>query len=167
MGEKKIRGKNKKIIIGLAILIVILGVIIKITIFPSTRGGGSVQQFEVVPLSEDERTKVAQVLISSDFMEDVPAKNPIALTFYDFQDGQQIFRDTFLIADGEFLSEGEPVIYLYLPSRYISEFDGDNLCEITTLARNNGELGFHSESNKAMLFIKYAGLLKYRDCFGF
>ena len=31
MGEKKIRGKNKKIIIGLAILIVILGVIIKIT----------------------------------------------------------------------------------------------------------------------------------------
>ena len=47
------------------------------------------------------------------------------------------------------------------------KFKGDNLCEVIQRANKNGDLGFESEYGKASLFIKYVGMLKLRDCFGF
>ncbi|MBU4117082.1 MAG: hypothetical protein KKG94_04995, partial [Nanoarchaeota archaeon] len=72
-----------------------------------------------------------------------------------------------LISDGQLLSNGKPEISLTLHSKYISELNENNLCEIVKKANNNRDLGFYSENSKAKLFIKYAGMLKHRDCFGF
>jgi len=55
----------------------------------------------------------------------------------------------------------------YLYTKYISELNGVNLCEIIKQANKNGDLGYHTEYNKAILLIKYSSLLKHRDCFGF
>lgn len=125
------------------------------------------QDVEVIPLSPEERQKVFQTVSSSEFIKDIPEKNPIALTFYDFENGQRRWRDGFLINKNGFLSEGEPVVYLTLHTKYISEINEGDLCKTIKKAKENGDLGFHSEYNKARLLIKYASMLKHRGCFGF
>ena len=127
----------------------------------------SSQSIQTVPLSSEEQQKVFQIISSSDFFQDVPKKNPIALTFFSFENNQRIWRDGFLIGGGQFLTQGEPTIYLMLHSKYISEFNGNNLCEVIQRANKNGDLAFHSEYGKVSLLIKCAGMLKHRDCFGF
>ena len=124
------------------------------------------QHIERIPLSSEEREKVTKTLLASEFIEDVPKNNPIALQFYTFQDGERIWKDGFLIGKNQLLSEGEPVVFLYLHSKYIQEINNENLCEIIKKANYNGDLGFYSEYNKAVLLIKYVNMLKHRACFG-
>ena len=125
------------------------------------------QPVKTVPLSAEERQKVTQTVLSTEFIHDIPEKDPVVLTFFSFENGQRVWRDGFLMGKGRFLSEGEPTIYLMLHSKYISEFNGNNLCEIIQRANKNGDLAFHSEYGKASLLIKYTSMLKHRQCFGF
>jgi len=124
-------------------------------------------QVEIVPLSQAQVEKIAQILLTSKFIEDVPKKNPVALQFYDFQNGKRVWRNSFLIGENQLLSEGQPSVYLFLDSKYISEMNSENLCEVIKRANKNGDLGFHSKYSKASLLIKYSGMLKHRGCLGF
>jgi len=170
--------KKKKIIIGISIAILILVGTIIIYQFASTgkiignevsSAGktGTSQPVATVPFSQEERQKIAQTVLSSEFIKDIPEKNPIALIFFSFENNQRIWRDGFLIGKNQFLTEGEPTIRLTLHSKYIAEFNNDNLCEIIQKANKNGDLGFESEYGEARLLLKYAGMLKHRKCFGF
>jgi len=156
---------KKRVFLIIAIIAIIL---VGIFLFnkPTPTGNG-IQNVEVIPLSPEEREKVFQTVSSSEFIKDIPEKNPIALTFYSFEDGQRIWREGFLINNNGFLSEGEPVVYLTLHTKYISEISEGKLCETIKKAKKNGDLGFHSEYNKARLLIKYTSMLKHRGCFGF
>lgn len=124
-------------------------------------------QVEIVPLSQVQVEKIASILLTSEFIKDVPKKNPIALQFYDFQNGERVWRSGFLIGENQLLSEGQPTVYLFLDSKYISEINGENLCEVIKKANKNGDLGFHSEYSKVSLAIKYSGMLKHKSCLGF
>ena len=171
--EKEDLRKNRIIL-----LVIIVGIILAIVIIFSTNSsktsgaattnqGGSVQEVKRLPLTVEEQQKVAQTILSTEFIKDVPENDPIALTFFSFEGGQRVWRDSFLIGRDQLLSEGTPSIHLTLHSKYIERFNGDNLCELVREANKNGDLGFETEHGKASLLIKYAGMLKHRDCFGF
>jgi len=159
--------KNKKrvnIILGIFLAIILIVAYNQL----STTGKSIItQQIEGVPLSQEQQQKVVTTLTSSKFIKDVPKKNPISLRFFDFQNGQRRWRDGFLIGKNQLLTQGKPTVYLTLDSKYISEFNQDNICEIIKKAKQNGDLGFHSKSNKASLLWKYKSMLKHRGCFGF
>ena len=156
---------EKRVFLVIAIIATIL---IGIFLFNKpTPTGTAIQNVEIVPLSQEEREKVFQTVSSSEFIKDIPEKNPIALTFYSFEGEQRIWRDGFLINNQGFLTEGEPTVYLSLHSKYISELNEGNLCGVIRKAKENGDLGFQSGYGKARLLIKYAGMLKHRGCFGF
>ena len=159
--------KRVKIIGGIQIIVIIFLLVFIFSKFSSTGKVVNNNQVEIVPLSPEEKQKVIQTILSSEFIKDVPKKDPIALVFFDFANGQKIWQDGFLIGQNQLLSQGEPSIYLTLHSKYIYELNNNNLCEIIKKANNNGDLGFESEYNKARLLIKYSGMLKHRDCFGF
>ena len=122
---------------------------------------------QITPLSPEQRTKVIQTITSSEFIEDVPEKFPIAIRFFKFENKQKIWQDGFLIGNNQLLSEGTPTIYLSLHSKYISELNNENLCEVIKKANENGDLGFNSEYSKASLLWKYKTMLPHRDCFEF
>ena len=150
--------KKRLILIGGLIFVTIIA--FSLLNKPST--GQSVQQIEVVPLSSEEKQIVQNVLASTGFIKDIPEKNPISIRFFSFENGQRVWHDGFLLG-----GENPPTIQLILHSKYISELNSNNLCEIIQRANKNGDLGFYSESNKASLLIKYAGMMKHRKCFGF
>jgi hypothetical protein len=160
--------KKKRLIFILAIVVVI-GILLFIKFNDISTTGKSVetQSVEIVPLNVGEQQKVFQTISTSEFFQDVPEKNPIALTFFSFENGQRVWRDGFLMSNGQFLTEGEPTVYLMLHSKYIAELNSGNLCEVIQRANKNGDLAFHSEYSTASLLVKYAGMLKYRNCFGF
>lgn len=133
----------------------------------STTGRSVSSQVKITPLSYEEKSKVIQTIISSEFIKDVPEKYPVALRFFDFEDGQKIWQDGFLIGHNQLLTSGEPEIYLALHSKYIAELNKDNLCEVIKKANENRDLGFYSDSNKASLLWKYKTMLSHRECFGF
>ncbi len=160
--------KNKKIII-VVIVVITLAVVLFFIIDKSSKKGETVttKDIKVVPLTLEEKQKVISTVLSSEFIKDIPENNPIALTFFSFENGERVWRDSFLIGRNQLLSEGNPAVHLSLPSKYISEFSEDNLCDIIKEANKNGDLGFYSEHSEVSLFIKYAGMLKHRECFGF
>ena len=157
---------------GLIIIAVVLTLIIAgITFFAVKNPTGNIsntgQPIRYVPLSQTEIDKVAQTITSSEFIKDVPEKNPVALIFYGFENGERVQQDAFLIGNNQLLNEGTPSVYLTLHSKYISELNGDNLCDVIKEANKNGDLGFQSNHNTASLLLRYVGMLKHRACFGF
>jgi hypothetical protein len=124
-------------------------------------------EIKQVPLSSEEAQKVANTILSSEFIKDVPEKNPVALVFFKFENGERVWQSGFLIGNNKLLTEGTPSVTLTLNSKYISELNGNNICDIIKEANKNGDLGFESSYGTASLLLKYAGMLKHRACFGF
>ena len=159
--------KKRWLVIGV-IFAIAIALIIFFTMKHSTgKIVNSGEPIRYVPLSQGEIDKVAQTIISSEFIKDVPEKNPIALIFFNFENGERVQQDGFLIGNNKLLTEGTPSIYLTLNSKYISKLNGNNLCDVIKEANKNGDLGFQSKYGTASLLLRYASMLKYRDCFGF
>lgn len=70
-----------------------------------------------------------------------------------------------MIGHNQLLTSGKPEVYLSLHSKYITELNENNLCEVIKKANENRDLGFNSDSNKASLLWKYKSMLAHRDCF--
>lgn len=166
MKKKKIKELKKEKIPALILVIVVLLAIIfiePISIGEAVQG----QPLRYVPLSQEEIQKVVSTVLSTEFIKDVPEKDPVALVFYSFEGNERVVRDGFLIGENQLLTEGEPSVYIWVHARYIPEFDGTNLCEIIQMANQNGDLALESPYGNAKLLLKYSSMLKYRDCFGF
>jgi len=164
----KINKKNKKWLIASSIVVLIVVALIVIPKLGNPGiGSGGGGQVEIVPLSQEQINVVAQAVLSSEFIEDLPKKGAIALQFYDFVNGQRVWQSGFLIGQDGFLSSGTPDLVLIMHSKYISSLDGTNLCEVVQAAQANNDMWVESQESNAKLFLKYAGMLKHRDCFGF
>jgi hypothetical protein len=165
--------KKKKIILIISIILVVFIALFLINRFYLTgkiigTGKGSQQiQVTISPLTSSEHMQVQRVIESSNFIKDMPKNGIISLRFFNFVEGNRVWQDEFLIGKSGVLSSGQPDFYIILHSKYISELNSQNLCDVTQRANKNGDLGFYSEHSTASLFLKYAGMLKYRKCFGF
>lgn len=159
--------KRTWVIIAITLTLIIAVVTFFVVKIPTGKVSNTGQPIRYVPLSQAEIDKVAQTIVSSEFIEDVPERNPVALIFYNFENGERVRNDAFLIGNNQLLTEGTPSVYLILHSKYISELNGNNICDVIKEAKKNGDLGFQSEYGTANLLLKYAGMLKYRSCFGF
>ncbi len=147
-----------------AVLIVVIAAII--ILGGSKPTGYATQQIETVPLSPQERQVVANAVLSSEFISDLPKKHPVAIFFYSFENGQRIWRDGFLVGPTGFLSEGEPEVYITIHSKYIPELESGSLCDVMGRAYKAGDVGFESQKSKASLLLKYAGMMKHKSCLG-
>jgi len=155
--------KNAIIIIAIILALLVAGFFF---FNKPNKTGTVIQNVEVVPLSQEERQAVVSIVSETELIKDLPKNDPVALIFFDFDTGEKRFRDGFLINNNGLISEGEPTVYVYLHSKYIQEFNQKGLCEIAAEAKKNGDLGYYSDRNRAILLIKYSGMLKYRDCLG-
>ncbi|PIN93511.1 hypothetical protein COU61_00830 [Candidatus Pacearchaeota archaeon CG10_big_fil_rev_8_21_14_0_10_35_13] len=155
-------------IIILAVLLVIVGYYI-LTKDPVRTQNNTGTQVEIVPLEKSQQALVQKVINTNEMLNDMPDSGSIVLRFYDFKNGERIWQDGFLLSK-KGLGEGEmPDILLYLHAKYINELkdDGTNLCEVIQKAKNNGDVASETELSKTKLLLRYAGMIKYRDCFGF
>lgn len=173
---KILKKKNKKRLLTILLIIIIISaLIISYLIFepsfsstskPSSSTSGKSKPVKQEPLSDEERQTVEQTVKQSEFVKDIPDDAPIAITFYSYKEGELIWRDTFLIGKNGFVTEGKPLVYLTLHSKYILDFKKD-FCETINQANKNGDLGFKSDKSKAKLLWKYKRMLPHRECFGF
>ena len=165
--------KKKIIIIAIVILVAVAAFVIYDSYFgakpvsPNGGGGGGGTPPRTEPLSDEDRAKVIEKILSSEFLDDIPEKYPISLRFFKFDEEGRIWQDYFLLGRGELISSGTPGIRLTLHSKYISELDNTDLCTVIQTANKNRDLGFDSEYNTASLMLKYRGMLGHRECFGF
>ena len=166
---KKIFNKKRLIVLGIfgLIILLIIGFFVIIKDKKPEVTGNVGAQVQITPLSNEQINILAQTILSSEFIKDLPNNGAIALQFYDYVGEQRIWQSGFLIGKDGFLSEGTPDIVLIMHSKYISQLDGTNLCEIIKTAQTNGDLGIETKESETKLFLKYAGMMKYRDCFGF
>jgi hypothetical protein len=189
MKKKRKALTKKKIIILAASALIVIAIVIAVIIFAktvnnkeerntnpetSTAGNSNTNvntntnsQVKFSPLSSEDANKVKSTILSSEFIKSVPQGDPISLTFFKFENGERIWQDSFLIGNNQILTSGNPGVSLTLHSKYISELNGNNLCDVIKEANKNGDLGFSSKYSTFVLLIKYAGMLKYRSCFGF
>ena len=118
-------------------------------------------------ITSAQKTLISQTILASAFVKDLPSDGVIALRFYDFFLGERIWHDDILIGKTGILSSGTPDLVLIMHARYISQLNGGNLCEVIQAANAAGEMWTESQYSNTKLMLKYAGMLKYRDCFGF
>jgi len=167
--KKEKRKFNKKLIIlsGVIVLLVFLLVVVPKLGKSGASGSSGGGQVEIVPLNQDQINIVGQTVLSSEFVGDLPSKGVIGLQFFDFRDGERIWQSGFLIGKDGFLNSGDPDLVLIMHTKYISDLDGANLCEVIQVAQSNREMWVESQESDAKLFLRYASMMKYRDCFGF
>ena len=164
--------KKKIILIAVILVIAVAAILICDSYFGTKNihdngGGGGGGDARIEPLSDADREKVVQKILSSEFLDDIPEKYPISLRFFKFEEGQRIWQDNFILGSDQLLSSGNPGIRLTLHSKYISELDDTDLCTIIQAANKNRDLGFDSEYSTTSLLLKYRGMLEHRECFGF
>ncbi len=165
---------NKKRKILIIILSVVIVAVILILIFSignknsenlSGKSGGS--SVEIVPLSSEQISILTQNVLSSEFIGDLPSKGIIGLQFYTFENGERVWQSGALIGKEGFLGSGIPDLVIIMHSKYIEELNSKDLCEVVQSAKANNDMWVESEISDAKLFLKYAGMMKYRNCFGF
>ena len=168
MKLKKIK-KHKKWLIasGIVILIIVLIIVVPKLGGSGVSGGSGGGQVEIVPLSQEQINVLSQNVLSSEFIGDLPSKGIIGLQFYAFREGERIWQSGFLIGKNGFLSSGTPDLVMIMHTKYIAELNQRDLCDVVQSAQANREMWVESELSNAKLFLKYAGMMKYRDCFGF
>jgi len=160
--------RKKKIIIIVAIIAVLILLFLAYNKYSTT--GKNVSENEnsikTAPLSDEDRTKIVQILQSSELIKDIPKNGAIGLIFYNFEDGERVLNDAYLLGKDKFLTSGEPDFQILIHSKYISELNENNLCEIIKKAKQNGDMAYYSDKSKASIILKYGSMLKYKDCFG-
>lgn len=166
--KKNSKNKKEKIIIISLIILLIVSVIIIIKIKNINPSGKTIKDtnVQITALNVQEINKIQEIILSSEFIKDVPKNDPISLTFYRFEDNKRVWQSSFLIGKNQLLEEGKPTIYLNMHSKYILELTSTNLCNVIKKANENGDLGFYSEYSKARLLLKYASMFKHRECLG-
>jgi hypothetical protein len=117
-------------------------------------------------LNEEEINKVKTAILSSEFIGALPENGVISLQFFNFENGQRVWLNKFLIGKNKILTSGTPEIFITLHYKYIAELTPTNLCETIQIANANGDLGAWSDLSDTKLALKYAGVIKYRSCFG-
>ena len=164
----KLNKKRWLIAAGIVVVVVIaLIVILKLVKTEAPSGGGGGEQIEIVPLSQEQINILSQNVLSSEFIGDLPSKGIVGLQFYSFENGERVWHSGFLIGKNGFLSSGTPDLVLIMHAKYISELNQKDLCEVVQSAKANGDMWVESEKSNAKLLLKYAGMMKHRDCFGF
>lgn len=160
---KKSKKQKNKLIIILSVITMVLFLIVFIVLVLNFRATGKTvqSQVEIVPLNQEEKGLVMNVLSSSEMVSDIPEKAGVQLRFFKFENGQRVWQDGFN------LGKGDLDVYLSIDSKYIGELKNKDLCDVIKEANRNGDVGFYSEKNQASLLWKYKGMLKYRECFGF
>ncbi|MCH7850521.1 MAG: hypothetical protein IH845_02655 [Nanoarchaeota archaeon] len=119
------------------------------------------------PLSVDQNSLVRETILNSEFVSDIPKDNPISLRFYYFDGSERVWQDEFILADGQIKESGTPLIYLTMHTKYLENLEnGEDLCDVVKLSKNNGELGFSSGLSETKLAWKYKSMLKHKECFG-
>ncbi len=163
--------KRRFVIVVISVLVMVVVAILFSKFFMtgnsvvSSSAGG--QKIQISPLNSLERQKVINIIESNSLLGDMPKAGIISLRFFDFKNGQRIWQDGFLIGHDGILQGGEPDIAITLHSKYISEFDEHNFCEIIQKAKKNEDLGFTSLISSVKLLWKYKGMIKEKGCFGF
>lgn len=108
------------------------------------------------------------ILSKEKLISDFPTSGSLKLSFYHFFQGQRIWDKTFFITKGKIEDkDAQADINIWIASIYVDKFDGTNLCSIIQEARKNGDFGQEFDLGKAKLLWKYAGMIKYKNCFGF
>lgn len=118
-------------------------------------------------LTPEEAAKVKNAILSSEFISAMPNNGVISIQFYYFPLGERVWLDTFLIGKNQILTSGNPDMNVIIHSKYISELPSSSLCDIIQKARANGDFAYDTQLGDAKLLLKYSGMVKYRDCFGF
>ncbi len=118
-------------------------------------------------LSNEQMKILTETISSSQFVKDLPKNGVIALRFYDLNGNERVWKNDLLIGREGILSEGTPDLVLIINSKYILQLSNSSLCDVIKAAQANGEMEVEISQSKAKLLLKYSGMLKYRDCFGF
>ena len=135
--------------------------------FPLTGKLIDTEGHKTIPLNPQQRQIIEQSISSSEIVKVLPENDPVFLRFFSFENGERVWQDGFLIGKDGILTEGEPTIYFSVHSKYIEELKTRDLCSIVKDASKNGDIGIHSDYSKIRLFLKYAQMLKYQNCFDF
>ncbi|MEX0932564.1 MAG: hypothetical protein WDZ77_00485 [Candidatus Pacearchaeota archaeon] len=150
--------KNKKEILIVAGVFIIISILVFFNLPSTGKAVSNSTQVQTYPLSQVQIETFNAAIQGSGILEDIPNNAPLQIFFYDFENGQRIWRQPIVTG------EGEPLIQVMIHSKYISEMNSKNLCEIVKTANQNGDLEYYTDKNKATLLLKYSSMLKYRDC---
>lgn len=160
----------------LSIIILILIIIISISAFVfegdsreinagNRISGNSVQR---IPATDITYSNIASFLSRNAVIKDIPQEIRILLKFYNFDSGSREYERIFILERGQ-VSEGEidnPSLSIDIHSKYLSDLNSGNFCQIMTRAKNNGDLGITSELSIPQLLWKFKGMNEHKSCFG-
>ncbi len=100
-------------------------------------------------------------------VSEFPKAGSLRLRFFHFTEGCRFWDKSFIlktnsVEEGDFQTD----IDIWVHSKYAPDLKTQGLCDVVQNAKSNGDFGQSTNLGKTRLTIRYASLLKYKDCFG-
>jgi len=165
--------KSKYYILGLAIILVIIGIIF----FPKSpdiskgsgggnSGGGTPIVFGVAEAKDYENFEA--IIKNNQMIQDLPDDAVLTLSFYSFNTGEREWERNYILTKGN-VEEGtaeEADIKLIMASKYLTILKTNNLCGVIQLSQNKGDFASETELSSFSLAWKFKSMKEYKDCLG-
>jgi hypothetical protein len=102
------------------------------------------------------------------FVQALPNNAKILLKFYNFNTGVRQWEKTFIVSKGSVKqgSASDADIFMIMHSRYVSELNNNNFCDIIKKANENRDLDVQFQISEIALAWKYRSVMPYKSCFG-
>lgn len=106
-------------------------------------------------------------LLANEMISSIPKNGVLSLTTFNFNSGEREIEKTFILKkDLAYEGSESADIYINVHSKYVTQLNTNNLCDVLKRANANGDFGAWSELEDSSLVWKYKSMLKYRDCLG-
>ncbi|MFA5993103.1 MAG: hypothetical protein WC796_05345 [Candidatus Pacearchaeota archaeon] len=114
-----------------------------------------------------ESVSLESYLASQDFVKDLPKSASISLKLYNFNSGERQVENVYAITKGSVRAgfASNPDVEIMIHSKYLDDLK-NGLCDAVAKAKDNGDVGIETKISTTSLMLKYAGMMKYKSCFG-
>ena len=106
-------------------------------------------------------------LSSEKIIQDTPENSKIIIMFYHIVENCRFIDEIYLLRDGE-IQERNVIsdVEMLISSDYVDDLLTDDLCDVISKARDNGDISQSSNTETSKLMWTYKSMLEYRECLG-
>ncbi|MFW6282941.1 MAG: hypothetical protein ACOC1P_02715 [Minisyncoccales bacterium] len=117
---------------------------------------------------ETDYSTLKQDILESSFIDDLPKKGKIVLSFYNFYTGEREWEKHYILKKNS-VEEGQTSdrdMRILMHSKYVTKLRDSDICDVIGNAKENGDLGIETEESKTSLTFKYRSMMDYKECLG-
>ncbi|MBI2629608.1 hypothetical protein HYW76_00745 [Candidatus Pacearchaeota archaeon] len=108
------------------------------------------------------------VIQNEQLLKDLPSEGSLKIMFFHFSAGCRRWDKTYTLTKNNIEEKNSNAdVDIIILSDYVSQIAPGNICEVIQDARENNDFAQTLNIGRSKFYVRYSGMMKYKECFGF